>query len=50
MSYKRHNFAPGQVLFASQLNEMEDGIDYALKKPLESRTLRATARPMTRQP
>ena len=32
MSYKRHNFAPGQVLYASQLNEMEDSIDDALKK------------------
>lgn len=44
MSYKRHNFAPGQVLYASQLNEMEDGIDDALKKkPLGSRMLQAMA-------
>ena len=41
MSYKRHNFAQGQVLYASQLNEMEDGIDDALKKPLESQMLQA---------
>lgn len=31
MSYEKQNFQPGQVLYASQLNHMEDGIEAAAR-------------------